>query len=187
MKSRYFLLPALLLAAGPAFAGPRDDVMSAAARCAGITDDRSWLDCYYGAAQPMRAQLGLVPAPASQIAKVPPVPGAVRVFSAGPPPPAAAPVRQASGPPVTKGLMGGLFGSSTDAIKMASYRFDKHGMFTVTLNNGQAWQQMADDVNFAHWRGVASNYKVSVAEGGFGHAELTVENDGQTYEVRRTN
>ena len=191
MKSRYFLLLALLpLALGstsPAFAGTRDDVMSAATRCAGITDDRSWLDCYYGAAQPMRSQLGLIPAPAAQTAKVPPLPGAARVFSVAPPPPTGAPMRQTSAPPVTKGLLGGLFGSSTDDIKMATYRFDKHGMFTVTLNNGQSWQQISDDTNFAHWRGPASNYKVSVAEGGFGHAELTVENDGQTYDVRRTN
>jgi hypothetical protein len=187
MKSRYFLLLALLpLAASTAFAATRDDVMSAATRCAGITDDRSWLDCYYGAAQPMRAQLGLVPAPASQTAKVPPAPGAAQVFSAAPPAPVVTP-RPASAPPVTKGFLGGLSGSSTDDVKMASYRFDKHGMFTVTLNNGQAWQQVADDTNFAHWRGPASNYKVSVAEGGFGHAELMVENDGQTYEVRRAN
>ena len=190
MKSRYFLLLALLplapISASPAFAGTRDDVMSAATRCAGITDNRIWLDCYYGAAQPMRAQLGLIPAPASQTARVPPPPGAARVFSAAPPPPAGPPVRQASvAPPVTKGIMGGLFGSSTDDTKLSVYRFDKHGMFTVTLSNGQIWQQVADDINFAHWRGPASNYKVSVAEGGFGHAELTVENDGQTYEVRR--
>lgn len=187
MKSRYFLLLALLpLAAAPAIAGTRDDVMSAATRCAGITDDRSWLDCYYGAAQPMRAQLGLVPAPAAQTAKVPPAPGAARVFSVAPPPPAAAPARQVSGPPVTKGILG-IFGAGTDDIKMASYQFDKHGMFTIRLSNGQAWQQISDDTNFAHWRGAASNYKVSVAEGGFGHAELTVVNDGQTYEVRRAN
>jgi hypothetical protein len=115
------------------------------------------------------------------------MPGAARVYSVAPPPTTAAPARQASAPPVTKAFQGGIFGSSTDDTKMASYRFDKHGMFTITLSNGQAWQQVADDTNFAHWRGPASNYKVSVAEGGFGHAELTVDNDGQTYEVRRAN
>ena len=187
MKLRYFLLLALLPVA-PAIAGTRDDVMSAATRCAGITDDRSWLDCYYGAAQPMRAQLGLIPAPAAQTTRVPPAPGAARVYSVAPPmpaAPAAAPARQVAAPPVSTGFFGGIFGASTDDIKMAAYQFDKHGMFTVRLSNGQAWQQISDDTNFAHWRGAASNYKVSVAEGGFGHAELTVENDGQTYEVRR--
>ena len=45
----------------------RDDVLANVQRCAGITDNRTWLNCFYGAAQPMRAQLGLPPAPQSQV------------------------------------------------------------------------------------------------------------------------
>ena len=45
--------------------------MFGAQRCAGIADDRTWLDCFYGSAQPMRAQLGLPPAPANQQRLVP--------------------------------------------------------------------------------------------------------------------
>src|ERR1700744_1647390 len=56
----------------PALAGPRDDVLYGISRCGGIADDRTWLDCVYGAAQPMRAQLGLPPAPVSQQKLVPP-------------------------------------------------------------------------------------------------------------------
>ena len=51
------------LAPGLALADSRDDVISGLTRCAALTDDRQWLDCYYGAAQPMRAWLGLSPAP----------------------------------------------------------------------------------------------------------------------------
>src|SRR5271154_1492429 len=66
----------LLALAAPALAAPRDDVLYGISRCGGIADDRTWLDCVYGAAQPMRAKLGLPPAPASQQALVPPpVPG----------------------------------------------------------------------------------------------------------------
>ena len=176
MKVQYFLLLALLpLTAGPALAGPRDDVMSASARCAAITDDRSWLDCYYGAAQPMRAQLGLVPAPAAQIAKVPA--GQTRA-APRPAPQAAAP----AGP----GLLDGLFGGGTGIVKMASYRFDAHGKFTVTLGNGQVWEQLASDVNIAHWREDPSKYRISVVER-YGRTELTVDNDGQIYQVRQAN
>ena len=59
-----FLFVALALGASvlPAMAGPRDDVLYGISRCGGIADDRTWLDCVYGAAQPMRAQLGLQPA-----------------------------------------------------------------------------------------------------------------------------
>ena len=58
-----------LLAAPAAAAGDptRDDVMLNLQRCAGITDNRIWLNCFYGAAQPMRAQLGLPPAPDAQV------------------------------------------------------------------------------------------------------------------------
>jgi hypothetical protein len=48
-------------------ARPRDEVMSRAFRCAVIGDSRSWLDCYYGAAQPARAALGLQPVPSGQL------------------------------------------------------------------------------------------------------------------------
>ncbi|HEY4077469.1 MAG TPA: hypothetical protein VGM26_11125, partial [Rhizomicrobium sp.] len=46
-----------------ALADAREDVIAGVTRCAVLTDDRQWLDCYYGAAQPMRADLGLAPAP----------------------------------------------------------------------------------------------------------------------------
>src|ERR1700761_9193190 len=51
----------------PAQARPRDEVMSGAFRCAPIGDSRKWLDCYYGAAQPARAALGMQPAPDAQV------------------------------------------------------------------------------------------------------------------------
>jgi hypothetical protein len=54
-----------------AHAATRDDVLYGASRCEAIADDRMWLDCYYGAAQPMRAHLGLPPAPVSQQNLVP--------------------------------------------------------------------------------------------------------------------
>jgi len=64
----------------PAQARPRDDALSGAFRCASIADSRQWLDCYYGAVQPVRAALGLPPALAAQIklASAPPSGGQVR-------------------------------------------------------------------------------------------------------------
>src|ERR1700761_6319687 len=75
----WFLSPVLLLlAALPATARPRDDALAGAFRCAVIGDARQWLDCYYGAAQPVRAGLGLAPATAAQVklALAPPAGGA---------------------------------------------------------------------------------------------------------------
>src|SRR5258706_9632722 len=48
--------------ATPAQARPRDDALAGAFRCASVADSRQWLDCYYGAAQPVRAAFGLSPA-----------------------------------------------------------------------------------------------------------------------------
>jgi len=57
------LCAAACLAPGAALADSRQDVVNLLARCAVLNDDRQWLDCYYGAAQPMRSQLGLSAAP----------------------------------------------------------------------------------------------------------------------------
>jgi hypothetical protein len=173
MKSRFVLLLALLpLAPLAAQADSREDVISGAARCAEIKDNRIWLDCYYGAAQLMRAELGLQPAPATQVNRVPLPPGVT--------------VRPAPAPP-RKGLLASIFSGPSAKAKMVSYNFDRKGVFTVTLTNGQVWEQFPNDVNFAHWKGPASDYNVSVSEGGFGRGDLLVENDGVTYRVRRAN
>lgn len=65
-----FAGPLLLLLAVPAMARPRDEVMINLYRCAAQASTRVWLDCYYGAAQPQRAALGLTPAPQAQVALV---------------------------------------------------------------------------------------------------------------------
>jgi hypothetical protein len=57
-----------IVTAGSAVARPRDEVLAGAFRCAPVSDARTWLDCYYGAAQPVRATLGLPSAPAGQAA-----------------------------------------------------------------------------------------------------------------------
>jgi hypothetical protein len=61
------VLGAALLAVVPAQARPRDEALSGAFRCAVIADSRQWLDCYYGAAQPVRAALGMPSALPGQV------------------------------------------------------------------------------------------------------------------------
>jgi hypothetical protein len=76
----WLLVPAVAGLATVAEARPRDDALSGAFRCATIADSRLWLDCYYGAAQPVRASLGMPPALAAQLklATSPPSGGAPR-------------------------------------------------------------------------------------------------------------
>src|SRR3984957_13915808 len=68
MRLWWLLVPVFAaLVAAPVQARPRDDALSGAFRCAVIADSRAWLDCYYGAAQPVRAALGLPAALAGQV------------------------------------------------------------------------------------------------------------------------
>jgi hypothetical protein len=76
----WLLAPAILVLSVPAQARPRDDALSGAFRCSTIAESRLWLDCYYGAAQPVRASLGMAPALAAQVklASAPPAGGQPR-------------------------------------------------------------------------------------------------------------
>src|SRR3569833_2449964 len=66
VKVLFWVFAACMLAAFPAAARPADEALSGAFRCAAIGDMRTWLDCYYGAAQPVRAASGMKPAPDTQ-------------------------------------------------------------------------------------------------------------------------
>jgi hypothetical protein len=144
MKLSVFLAAtACAFAAEPAFADTRDDVMAAMQRCRTVLDDRAWLDCAYGAEQPMRAKLGLPPAPEYQQRLVPPVsqsqprmaaPLADNGMTAARPLPL--PRRRAS-------LMQVLTGTAQPvaASGIAAVRYDSQGAFVLTLENGQSWRQ----------------------------------------------
>jgi hypothetical protein len=169
MTKTSFVL-ALFLAALPlaAEAGPREDSRAGMTRCDQLSDDRAWLDCIYGAVQPMRARLGLSPAPDFQQRLA-------TGSSSGPP--VRPPRPTAMAPAARKG--------DDDWVRLSAYNFDKRGMFTVTLPDGTVWQQEANDVNYAHWKEPASHYTVSVGEGMGGHGTLELQNDGNEYLVRR--
>lgn len=74
----------ILFMALPAQARPRDDALAGAFRCAVIGDARQWLECYYGAAQPVRAGLSLAPALPAQVklASAPPAGGTATLVPA---------------------------------------------------------------------------------------------------------
>lgn len=162
MQRRFVLLAGLWLAvASPALAEPtRDAVMDAAQRCEGIPDNRVWLDCFYGSAQPMRSALGLAPAPESQTRLVP----ALGVSYGG-----AAPVRRA--PPVREksgGFLSDVLGNTkplANNMPMTAYGFGRDGKFTVTMADGHVWQQAESDIKIAKWNKPAATYKVDISNG----------------------
>ena len=154
----------------------RDEALARASRCYVIADDRNWLDCFYGAAQPVRAQLGLAPAP--QAALVPSGPPNEEETIGNTPP---------RGSSKRGGMLSGLFGKPGVLVKspMANYKFDPYGIFTVTLANGQVWQQLSGDTSYARWKGPASKYVVTVQHGALGSFRLSVPGEGRSYKVSR--
>ena len=171
----------IILASVPAAADPRSEALAGISRCMSISDDRVFLDCIYGAAQPLRAALGLPPAPESQIRLVPPGgPG-----NATPQAPAMA---RMPPPQRNEGFLSGVLGSGkpiAPAQRMASYAFNNRGIFTVTLADGEIWRQVEGDGTFAHWHGPASAYLVILRNGAFGSSNLQVQGETAIYKVER--
>ncbi|HEX4270877.1 MAG TPA: hypothetical protein VHZ32_05805 [Rhizomicrobium sp.] len=174
----------------PVLADAREDVVNGMTRCAALTDDRQWLDCYYGAAQPMRAWLGLSPAPQSQLkllqqtsqpsapANAVPLPATVTRAAVrnGPPP-----------PPKRSGIFD-VFGGS-DVVNNApiqSYQVTGKG-FTVTLPDGQVWRQTDDDATKSpvNWNEAASSMRVTITQGAMHTFNLVMGDESQHHKVTR--
>ncbi len=183
MRTYYSLaavIPALWLwVSSPALADPaRDAVMDGAARCAGIPDNRVWLDCFYGSAQPMRALLGLSPAPETQTRLVP-GPG---MGYGGAPAPQRPQVKAKS-----EGFFSSLLGNTepvASKMPMTEYGFGRDRKFTVTMADGHVWQQAESDIRLAKWNKPAASYRVTITNSSApGLYDLWV--DGGIYKVTR--
>ena len=184
---RYILFAAAgcALMVQPALADTRDDVWTAMLRCQVIQDDRAWLDCTYGAKQPMRARLGLPPAPEYQQRLVPP-PAASSSLPAAPPslntsarkiPPAALPHRSPS-------FLQILTGSAPPVAvsTLASVQYDSQGAFVLTLENGQVWRQVnADGAKVRLKVGT----RVTVTPGALRSYDLKTDDNPHVYKVER--
>jgi hypothetical protein len=132
-----------------------DEVLSGAGRCAGLADNRTWLDCFYGSAQPMRELLGLPPAPYAQVRLVPPL-GAVYARSD---------ITKRVPAEKSGSFVADILGSSkpiASDVPMASYKFGRDGKFTVVLKNGQTYRQEEYDMVLAKWNRAPDTYLVTI-------------------------
>ncbi len=172
------------LAPGLALADAREDVVAGITRCAHLADDRQWLDCYYGAAQPMRAWLGLSPAPQSQL----------KLLSEQPKPAmlpatvARAAVRTGPPPMPKRSGIFNMFGGSeiVNNAPVKDYELTRDG-FTITLLDGQVWQQTDDDAEKrpVNWRQPASSMRVTISQGALNSFNLVVGEENLHHKVRR--
>lgn len=177
MNRTIIALGMLLIMGGAAEADTRGDVLSGIARCGAITDDHTWLNCVYGAAQPMRGQLGLPPAPPSQTSLVPPATTASPRFTAVAPAAPVAPPKKSGG--FFSYVLGG--DAVVTSVPLSDYSFASDGSFTVTLANGQIWEERDGPV--AHWHGPASKYIASISKGAVGSYNLTIAGENTQYKV----
>jgi hypothetical protein len=168
--------------AAPAHADTRDDVMAAMQRCSIIQDERTWLDCTYGAQQIMRAKLGLPPAPEFQQRLVPPA--SVPLPSVA----AAAPRRTSASAPQPQrrsGFLPWLDGSSgaIAASTLARVQYNQQGAFVVTLDNGQVWRQANADLG--RKPNLRTGTRVTITPGSLWTYNLKADGDPHSYKVER--
>jgi hypothetical protein len=70
---------------------------------------------------------------------------------------------------------------------MASYSFDRYGIFTVSLANGQHWRQLSGDTSFAHWKKPATHFWVRITPGALRSLNLKVRGESASYKVEQFN
>lgn len=144
----------------------RDQVMTGAGHCMSLEDERRWLDCYYAAALPARTVLGLSTGN--------------NVAAAQAEPPRKYPAQHRKPP-----LIASLLGARNTFVEapMTSYSFDRQKRFTVTLANGQSWQQTGSD-RIAYWSKPASRYVVTITGGAFGSYNLAIKGESGIFKVQ---
>jgi hypothetical protein len=181
MKTPVFVAAMMLAFAAPAYADTRDDVMAAMRRCSIIQDDRTWLDCTYGAQQMMRAKLGLPPAPEFQQRLVPPASTPLPSVAAAAPQRFAPPAPQ---PRRSSGFLG-LGGSSPPLAvsTLARVQYDNQGAFVVTLENGQVWRQA--NVGDGRKAALRPGARVAITSGSLWTYNLKADGDPHYYKVER--
>jgi hypothetical protein len=185
--NRRIFFATVILALSPqlALADTRDDVMAGMQRCRSIPDDRIWLECAYGAQQPMRAKLGLQPAPDYQQRLVPPATSAVTAPApaiAAPPAVNTAPRPAAAPVPRPKGSFLQILGGNAPPVAvstLASVEYDANDAFHITLQNGQTWHQV--NAGVAPKARLKPGTKVTIRPGALGSYNLRA--DGHTYKV----
>ncbi|MES2471264.1 MAG: hypothetical protein V4601_00325 [Pseudomonadota bacterium] len=190
MKSRILALACAGVCAATAASAQgsaRDQVLAGVARCGVIQDDRVWLECVYGAQQPMRSRLSLPPAPEFQQRLVPPATTA----NTSVPPALQASARPQAKSAATSRRRPGFFESLVGdpppyaQSRMRSVRYERSGAFIVTLENGQEWRQTDAEGGQASFPRAPSDYTVTITSGSFNSYTMRTSNGQRRYRVER--
>jgi hypothetical protein len=153
----------------------RVSVLSAAVNCAKLEDDHKWLNCYYGSTDPIRLRLGLQPISPTAPSPVPlPQPDTVAA-------PAMSNVMAAAAGPAVATANGPTRYPVVSRVK--SFSFNQLGVFTIALDNGQTWRQLAGDTNNAGH--IGANEVITISRGAFGSYNLRIGKRSEFFKVER--
>lgn len=160
--TRFFLvLPLLLLASVPARA---QDINAQLARCLTLNGAVERLSCYDRVAQGAVRAAPALAAPMTSPLQAQPAPP--RVFG------------QEQLPRYS------VEQDERLTAEITAFQTDARGRFTVTLSNGQVWQQMAGDSGIAQ-RGPKSSHTVNISRGSLGSYDLRFSDRNITFKVKR--
>ena len=68
--------------------------------------------------------------------------------------------------------------------QISDFQKDPAGRFTITLSNGQVWQQIAGDTSVAQYR-PGKPQAVTISRGSLGSYDLRFEGRNVSFKVRR--
>ena len=92
--------------------------------------------------------------------------------------------------PRNSGLFSGLFQSAKPVVRdmpMQSFVLNDKGAFTITLEDGEVWEQLEEDEIYhpARWHRSASEMQVSISPASMHTFFMTVSGENYLYKVRR--
>jgi hypothetical protein len=179
----------LMLLSIPARAAPRDEVLEALGRCAGIGDQQARLACYDAVAPRLRQALATPPASLDR-------------------PPTKA--EQESWFGFDLGTLLGGGGSTPDqfgkerteqaqaaraaeeqreidsiSAGVTEVAYTPFGQFIVFLDNGQVWRQLKGDADRARFKSNARDNRVTISHGALGSYNLSIGDSNKSYKVTR--
>lgn len=160
-RARWATMLMLLLVTEPALAQTSTQIEQSLEQCGRISDSGRRLACF----DAVRAQLGSKPAP-------PQAPSTQ--FAQPAPAPTTANPNYAHEPGRNQPII----------ARVNRYVLDRHGKFTVYLDNGQAWRQLESGDNTAQFRSNGMNL-VTISPGFWGSYNLRLNRESAIYKVKR--
>ena len=177
-RKRYAILTAAFaLAPSAATQAQTGDIRTELMHCLTFTGAVERLSCYDRLAH--SAASGALGAPSGSLGAPSQPPSPRMALPAAPPPPLAQDLGREE-------LRGSVQNETEQRLtaEISNFQKDPAGRFTVSLNNGQIWQQVAGDTTAAQYH-PGRTHSVTISKGSLGSYDLTFNDRNAVFKVRR--